>query len=414
MGDHVSLVGGLAPLHFWRPPLFETLSALPPDAILVLIGEYQNDLRENKIDLGIGVYRDESGQTPILNSVKKAERHVVDTQATKSYLGSGGNHEFNDAIQAVIFGESASADERITTLQTPGGSGSLRVAAGLIMRTKPGSTMWVSDPTWANHVPLLGSAGLELKSYPYYDAERKDIRFPDMLETLNKVPSGDLVLLHGCCHNPTGMDLTRDQWQAVADIVVERDLIPHIDIAYQGFADGLEEDAYPVRLLFDRVPEMIVSSSCSKNFGLYRDRVGSMSIISRDGDTSAALRSHALNIVRTMYSMPPDHGAVVVSHILNSPDLRKEWMSELTGMRRRLNERRSLLVATLREVAPDHDFSHIERAYGMFSYVGLSPDQVESLKKDAGIYMVNSSRINIAGITKDNVEYLASSIAAVL
>lgn len=394
--------------------MFETLSALPPDAILTLIGEHQNDPRDNKIDLGIGVYRDETGQTPVLEAVKKAEQHLLDTQLTKSYLGSGGNHGFNDAIQAVIFGESASSDDRITTFQTPGGSGSLRVAAGLIMRAKPDSTMWASEPTWANHVPLLGGAGLQLKSYPYYDAARKDICFDEMLDALNHVPNGDLVLLHGCCHNPTGMDLSRDQWQAVADIVVERDLVPCIDIAYQGFADGLEEDAYPVRLMFEKVPEMIVSSSCSKNFGLYRDRVGSLSIISRDGETSATLRSQALNIVRTMYSMPPDHGAAVVGHILNNADLREKWLSELTGMRDRLKQMRALLGAALREAAPNHDFSHIERAYGMFSYVGISPHQVESLKKDAGIYMVNSSRINIAGITNDNVAHVASSIAAVL
>ena len=277
--------------------MFETLNALPPDAILVLIGEHQNDPRENKIDLGIGVYRDETGQTPILSSVKKAERHVADTQETKSYLGSGGNHEFNDAIHEVIFGASAASNGRIATFQTPGGSGSLRVAAELIMRAKPTSTMWASDPTWANHIPLLGSAGLDIKSYPYYDAEIKDIRFDAMLATLNSVPGGDLVLLHGCCHNPTGMDLSRDQWRAVADVVVERGLVPYIDIAYQGFADGLEEDAYPVRLLCERVPEMVVSSSCSKNFALYRDRVGSLSIMSEDGNTTAVLRTQALQIV---------------------------------------------------------------------------------------------------------------------
>ena len=394
--------------------MFESLSELPPDAILVLIGEHLNDSRDNKIDLGIGVYRDESGQTPILNSVKKAERQIVDTQVTKTYLGSGGNHGFNDAIQAVLFGNGAAGDERITTFQTPGGSGSLRVAADLIVRAKPGSTMWASDPTWANHIPLLGSAGLEIKSYPYYDAENKGIHFDEMLDALNRVPGGDLVLLHDWCHNPTGMDLSRGQWQAVADIIAERALVPYIDIAYQGFAHGLEEDAYPVRLLFDKVPEMLVSSSCSKNFALYRDRVGALSIVSEDGKSSAAIRSQALQIVRTMYSMPPDHGASVVDHILNTADLREEWMAELTGMRQRLKEMRALLATALRGAAQGHDFSHFERAYGMFSYVGLTPDQVETLKKDAGIYMVNSSRINIAGITEDNVEHLAASIAAVL
>jgi aspartate/tyrosine/aromatic aminotransferase len=393
--------------------LFEYLQALPPDAILVLIGEYQNDTRENKIDLGVGVYRDESGQTPILNVVKKAEQYLVDTQATKSYLGSGGNPDFNEAIQALTFGDLAT-DERITTLQTPGGSGSLRVAAGLIMRAKPEVTLWTSDPTWSNHGPLLGGAGLKLDTYPYYDREQKNIRFEEMLETLNRIPAGDIVLLHGCCHNPTGMDLSREQWDEVADVVAGRDLIPHIDIAYQGFAEGLEEDAYPVRLMAPRLPEMIVSSSCCKNFGIYRDRVGSLSLIAGDTATSAVLRSQANNIVRTMYSMPPDHGGAVVSHILNDPGLREEWLVELAGMRNRLKDVRALLCSALRDKAPDHDFSHIERANGMFCFVGISPEQVERIKSEHGVYMVNSSRINVAGITTKNVDHLASSVAAVL
>jgi len=393
--------------------LFEQLNALPPDAILTLIGEYQNDSRELKIDLGVGVYRDESGQTPILKVVKKAEQFLVDTQPTKSYLGSGGNPEFNEAIQALTFGEAAT-DDRITTLQTPGGSGSLRVAAGLIMRARPDATLWASDPTWANHIPLLGGAGVAIKSYPYYDPETKDIRFDDMLEVLDTIPAGDIVLLHGCCHNPTGIDFSTDQWQAIADVVVQRDLIPYIDFAYQGFAEGLDEDAYPVRLMVSRVPEMIVSSSCCKNFGIYRDRVGSLSLVGKDGGTSTVLRSQANNIVRTMYSMPPDHGAAAVSHILNDPSLREEWLVELASMRDRLKGMRALLGAALREEAPDHDFSHIERAHGMFCFVGITPEQVERVKSEFSVYMVNSSRINVAGITKDNVGHLASSIAAVL
>lgn len=393
--------------------MFENLGTLPPDAILVLIGEYQHDPRKDKIDLGVGVYRDESGQTPILNVVKKAERYLVDTQPTKSYLGSSGNPDFNEAIQTLTFADVA-PDGRVTTLQTPGGSGSLRVAAGLIVRAKPDVTLWASDPTWANHGPLLGGAGLRLASYPYYDSERKTIRFAEMLETLEKIPGGDIVLLHGCCHNPTGMDLSSEQWRAVADVIVARELIPFIDIAYQGFAEGLDEDAYPVRLMAPRVPEMIVSSSCCKNFGIYRDRVGSLSLIGRDSATNAILRSQANHIVRTMYSMPPDHGGAVVSHILNDPELREEWVVELAGMRDRLKEVRSLLVAALREKAPDHEFSHLERANGLFSFVGITPEQVERIKSEYGVYMVNSSRINVAGITRNNVEYLAGAVAAVL
>ncbi len=236
--------------------MFEPLSELPPDAILVLIGEHQNDPRDNKIDLGIGVYRDTSGQTPILNSVKKAERYVVDTQATKTYLGSGGNHSFNDAIQSVIFGTSADGDERITTFQTPGGSGSLRVAAELIVRARPDSTIWASDPTWANHVPLLGSAGLEIQSYPYYDAENKGIRFDAMLEALNGVTGGDIVLFHGCCHNPCGVSPTPEQWKVIAELAGKSGFLPVIDIAYLGFERGIEEDALCVRLMAEHCPEV--------------------------------------------------------------------------------------------------------------------------------------------------------------
>jgi len=387
---------------------------MPSDSILTVIEEYQNDSRDNKIDLGVGVYQDHSGQTPILETVKKAEQHLVDTQSTKTYLGPDGNAEFNEAIQVLIFGESARTNKRITTLQTPGGSGSLRIAAGLITRVMSDVSIWASDPTWTNHIPLLGSAGVNLKAYPYYDVDQNDICFDSMLEILNTVPSGDIILLHGCCHNPSGMDLSKDQWHVVSDLIVERELLPFIDIAYQGFANGLEEDAYPVRLMFENVPEMIVSSSCSKNFGLYRDRLGALSIIAKDSAASIVLRSQVLDIVRTLYSMPPDHGGAIVSFILNNVDLRDQWLIELNTMRKRLKKMRILLGAALREKAPDYNFLHIERANGMFCFLGITPVQVDQLKSEFGIYMVNSSRMNIAGITEDNVEYLASSITAVL
>ena len=394
--------------------MFETLKAMPPDSILTLIEGYQNDSRDNKIDLGVGVYRDQSGQTPILETVKKAEQYLVDQQSTKTYLGSHGNAEFNEVIQALTFGEDARTNKRITTLQTPGGSGALRIAAGLITRVISGVAIWTSDPTWANHIPLLGSAGIKLKSYPYYDLDQNDLCFDSMLETLNNVPSGDIILLHGCCHNPSGMDLSKDQWHVVTDLIVERELLPFIDIAYQGFASDLEEDAYPVRLMFENVPEMIVASSCSKNFGLYRDRLGALSIVAKDSAASVVLRSQVLNIVRTLYSMPPDHGGAVVSYILNNTDLRHQWLIELNTMRKRLKKMRTLLGVALREEAPDYNFSHIERTNGMFCFLGITPLQVDQLKSEFGIYMVNSSRINIAGITEDNVEYLATSITAVL
>ncbi len=393
--------------------MFDSLNALPSDAILRLIAEHANDARSNTVDLGVGVYRNEDGETPVLKSVKAAERQVLETQTTKTYLGSGGDPEFNALIQKLTFGDEVAA-ERVMTLQAPGGSGALRVAAGVISRARENATVWHSDPTWANHVPLLAGAGLTLKPYPYYDAEARTIRFEQMLETLSQAPEGDIVLLHGCCHNPTGMDLSREQWQAVAELLASRKLLPFVDLAYQGFAEGIEEDAYGIRLLAGMVPEMVVATSCSKNFALYRDRVGSLSIVTSNAKTAGIVRSQAHNLVRTMYSMPPDHGAAVVRTILGDAEQRATWVNEVKEMRERLQAMRTGLVAKLRDKAPDHDFSHIERANGMFCFVGISEEQVEQLKKDCGVYMVGSSRINVAGITPGNVDYLAESIASVL
>ena len=394
--------------------LFENLEALPADAILRLIGEFRNDPREQKIDLGVGVYRDEHGVTPVLDTVKKAERLIVGEQQSKSYFGSGGDPVFNAAIQRQIFGEEIAKNERIATLHTPGGSGALRVAAGLIVRARENPELWACQPTWSNHTPLLGGAGISINDYPYYDGDTHRVQFTQMLEALNAVPQGDIVLLHGCCHNPTGMDLSRDQWRETAAVIAARELVPFIDIAYQGFAEGIDEDAWPTRLMFESVPEMIVASSCSKNFGLYRDRIGSLSLVGRDAAQSAVLKSQAHNIVRTMYSMPPDHGSAIVSRILNDPKLRSAWQAELDTMRERLKSMRRLLVSALHEHAPGHDFSHIERANGLFSFLGVSEAQVDRLKSDFGIYLVGSSRINVAGLTTGNVEYMAQSVAAVL
>jgi len=393
--------------------LFETLQTMPADAILGLIAEHRNDSRPEKIDLGVGVYRNAAGETPVLNTVKKAERHLVETQTTKSYISTAGEPTFNAAMQAMTFAGAAS-DDRLVTIQTPGGSGSLRVAAGMLLRAKDAVTVWVSDPTWVNHVPLLGGAGLELKSYPYYDTQRHVIEIDAMLETLRGAPKGDVVLLHSCCHNPSGLDPTEDEWQAIMDVIVERDLLPFVDIAYQGFARGISDDNYVIRELAPRVPEMIVSNSCSKNFGLYRDRVGSLSHLSADTTTRDIVSSQVNNYVRTLYSLPPDHGAAVVSMILNDSELHAEWLDEVKKMRDRLQSMRVLLNDALVEKTPDRDFSHLVRANGMFCYLGITPEYVERLKKEFGIYLVDTSRINVAGITEDNVGYLSDSIAAVL
>ena len=393
--------------------MFESLEAAPADAILGLITEHRDDPRPNKVDLGVGVFRTADGETPVLDVVKKAEQILVDTQDSKAYIGTAGDPLFNQAMEDLTFADSADR-ERLFTIQAPGGSGSLRVAASLILRARENATVWVSEPTWANHIPLLGGAGLELKPYPYYDTETHVIRIDDMLDTLRKVPAGDLVLLHACCHNPSGLDPTREEWQAITDVIVERELIPFIDMAYQGFATDLDADAFAVRHMAGRVPEMLVTNSCSKNFGLYRDRVGTLSVLSADAPTRDVVYSQVNNVVRTIYSVPPDHGAVVVNLILNDRELKAAWRVELAEMRGRLREMRGLLNDALKDRAPEHDFSHLVRAVGMFCFLGVTPEQVARLKKDYGVYMVDSSRINTAGITTGNVNYLADSIAAVL
>jgi len=393
--------------------LFETLKPAPADAILGLITEHRNDPRPQKVDLGVGVFRTAEGETPVLDVVKIAEQRLVETQNSKAYIGTAGDPSFNAAMQALTFAE-ASDKDRLLTIQAPGGSGSLRVAASLILRARPEATVWVSDPTWANHIPLLGGAGLTLKLYPYYDTENHVIRIDEMLETLSQVPAGDLVLLHACCHNPSGLDPSEDEWRAIADVIVERELVPFVDMAYQGFAESLGADAFAVRHMAERVSEMIVTNSCSKNFGLYRDRVGTLSILAADEASRDTVYSQVNNVVRTIYSVPPDHGAVVVATILNDPELKAAWRVELATMRARLREMRVLLTDALQARAPEHDFSHLVRAVGMFCFLGVTADQVARLKKDYGVYMVDSSRINIAGITAHNVNYLADAIAAVL
>ena len=393
--------------------MFESLERLPPDAIIGLIGEYQRDPRETKVDLGIGVYRNDKGETPVLDVVKRAEKHLLESQTSKSYIGSAGPADFNEAMRDMTLAGSV-ANDRVAMLQTPGGSGSLSVAAGVVLRAQGSTTVWASGPTWANHVPLLGGAGLSMKTFEYYDGDSHSLRLEAMLDSLSKIPRGDLVLLHACCHNPTGIDPSEEEWRAIAEVVVERELLPLVDIAYQGFGTDLDTDAFIVRHLAERVPEMIVCNSCSKNFGLYRDRVGALLIVTQDGATREVVQSQANNYVRTIYSMPPDHGAAVVAMILNDNAMRADWHIELGQMRDRLRDMRALLHDALGVTVPERDFSHIVRAWGMFSFLGVSEEQVERLKRDHGVYMVSSSRINIAGITAGNVNHIAESVAAVL
>ncbi|MFK8017972.1 MAG: aromatic amino acid transaminase [Gammaproteobacteria bacterium] len=395
--------------------MFETLETLKPDPILGLIGAYREDPRPQKVDLGAGVYRDEMGETSVLTAVKAAEKLLLETQTTKTYTGSEGEAGFNTLMQAHMFGADHPAvkDDRVWTIQTPGGSGALCVAASLLLRAKKSHRVWVSDPTWANHIPLLGSAGLELKTYPYYDKTSRSIRFNAMLDALNVIPRGDTVLLHASCHNPTGADLTSEQWQQVADVLERRQLLPFLDMAYQGFAGTVEQDVVVLRAFAERFEELILASSCSKNFGLYRDRVGALSVVARSAAESAASWSQAVNIVRRNYSVPPNHGAAVVATILDDPALRTQWIAELDAMRARLSHNRRALAEALAAGPAQRDFSHLTRGFGMFSLLGLEQEEVARIRSEYGVYMVGSSRINIAGVSEANLPYLADAIAAV-
>ena len=396
--------------------MFQSLPALPADPILGLMASYRADSNPKKIDLGIGVYKNEAGDTPVMTAVKKAEGMILDSQTTKSYVGPTGAAGYNAIVAELLLGKplNDSLGKRRVTVQSPGGCGGLRLAAEFIKSANPDATVWVSNPTWANHVPLLGSAGLKIAEYPYYDYDSHSVKFDAMIECLSKIDSGDIVLLHGCCHNPCGADLNQEQWQQVRDVSLKQGFTVFIDLAYQGLGDGLEEDVYGTRLLAESLPELIVVSSCSKNFGLYRERTGAMTLIC-DSDAAAAVAiTQIAGAARAMYSMPPDHGAATVQLILSNDALRTEWDAELTEMRDRINGLRAQFVKQIQSIGIEQDFSFIEREKGMFSFLGVNVDQVQTLVNDYSIYLVNSSRINVAGINDSNIEYLSNSLAAVL
>ena len=396
--------------------MFSSLKAQPTDPILGLMAAYRNDPNPNKIDLGVGVYKDEQGNTPVLKCVKKAEQFRLANEASKSYLGLAGDLGYNDKVRTLIFGadHQVIAADRARTTQTPGGTGALRVAAEFIARCKPDATIWVSTPTWANHIALFSAANMKVKEYPYYDYDNRDLLFDEMMATLSEVKAGDIVLFHACCHNPSGMDLNQQQWQKVAQLALTNGFTPMIDMAYQGFGTGLDEDAYGVRLLADMVDELIVCTSCSKNFGLYRERLGAVTVVAKDTSVVEIAYSVVLGVVRGIYSMPPHHGAAIVDTILSSEELTAMWHQELAEKRDRINGLRKLIVAKLAKVGIAQDFSFIERQHGMFSFFGITKAQIEQLKSDYSIFMVDSGRMNVAGISHSNIDYFAQSVAAVL
>lgn len=396
--------------------MFDTLSLLPSDPILGLLQAFRADPSSAKVDLGVGVYKDEQGRTPVLESVRAAEAALLQEQDSKSYLGPGGNELFNAAIAALVLGPEHAAlrEGRVRTLQAPGGCGALRIGAELLVAANRNTKVHVSDPTWANHVPLLGGAGLRLEVYPYYDGSTGAVRFDSMMERLSSLPAGEVVLVHAACHNPTGADLSAEQWQALAVLFAQRGLIPFIDIAYQGFGDGIAEDAFGARIIAQSVSEAVIAVSCSKNFGLYRERVGALIVIGERGERAEAAASHLRKIARGLYSMPPDHGAAIVARIMGDAQLEPLWRKELTDMRQRVNELRSALSAALARSCPQRDFSAVGRQRGMFSMLALPPGAVDRLRQQHHIYMTGEGRINIAGLQQSNIDYVAGSISQVL
>jgi aspartate aminotransferase len=396
--------------------MFERLERVPDDPILGLMAAFRADGSPAKIDLGVGVYRNARGETPVLEAVRRAERRVLERQATKTYVAPAGNPAFNQAMERLAFGAGhpALAAGRVRTIQGVGGCGALRLGAELIHAAAPGSVVHVSAPTWANHVPLIGGCGLKLEPYPYYDPESGGVQFEAMRQALDGLPAGSVVLLHASCHNPTGADLSEEHWREVLAVVRRRRLLPFIDMAYQGLGAGVDADAFAVRLFAAELPELLVAVSCSKNFGLYRERAGTLHILSESVARSEAALSQEVRIARRLYSMPPDHGAAIVSEILTDEALRDLWQREVSDMRERILGLRAELVRQLGATCPTRDFRFIAGQRGMFSFLGASPDQVRALRSDHHVYMTEDSRINIAGLTAESVEPFARAVAQVM
>jgi aspartate/tyrosine/aromatic aminotransferase len=385
------------------------LADLPPvqsDSLIALIGMVNADPRADKIDVGVGVFRDGAGNTPILKVIKEAEQRLRDTQKSKSYLGSAGDKRYAELLRPILLGEHA-RDDRIVGLQTPGGCGALRLGFELLARSSPQARVFVGGPTWPNHPPIIRAVGLSAVEYPYYERGQGAIRFEDMIEALRSGEPGDIALLHGCCHNPTGADLDEDQWREVARVVAERGLVPFVDIAYQGFGRGLDEDAFGVRLMLETCDELVIAHSCDKNFSVYRDRVGSLWIKTPSAAASATAMGHVFQIAREMWSMPPDHGAAAVHIILDDPELKGRWLVELAAMRDRINAVRQRIAAA------DPRLSYIGRQFGMFSMLPLSKEQVLKLRADDAIYMAESGRFNVVGMADRQIDrFIAAVVGA--
>ena len=395
--------------------MFGNLDILAPDPILGVTAAFRRDSNPGKVDLGVGVYRDELGNTPVPAAIREAEREMLAGQASKTYVGPAGNLEFNERIFALALGPQAvRLRERTAVIQTVGGCGALRLGAELVRASAPDAVIHVSDPTWANHEPLVGTSGLALRRYPYYDPETRGVAFERMLDHLGRLPAGELVLLHVCCHNPTGADLDLAQWSAVGEVLERRGLVPYLDLAYQGFGDDLETDVAGLRMLAERLPTLLLAISCSKNFGLYRERAGALAVVAENAATARAVETHQARTARRMYSMPPDHGAAIAAHVLGDERLRQAWQRELAAMVARMKALRALLAGRLAARRPDRDFSWLERHRGMFSLLGLDPAGITALREEEHVYMPPDGRINVAGVSEANVDRVADSLVRVI
>jgi aromatic-amino-acid transaminase len=395
---------------------FAHIELAPPDPIIGLTEAFNNDTNPAKVNLGVGVYQDANGKVPVLNVVKEAEKRWYEQEATKSYFGIDGVPAYIKEVPKLLFGADSQviAEGRAVTVQGIGGTGSLKIGADFLRRFLPDSQLWISSPSWENHQMLFEAAGFKVNSYPYYDPETHGLNFNGMLETLKGLPAKSIVVLHACCHNPTGVDLTNDQWRLVVDVVKQADLVPFLDFAYQGFGESLESDAFAVRAFAESGIQCLIASSFSKSFGLYRERVGAMTFVTSSADESKRVLSQVKRVIRTNYSSPPSHGAQIVAMVLADAELRKQWEAELAEMRERIWEMRGKFVDMLREKGVEMDFGFIKNQRGMFSYSGLSPDAVKALREKFGLYIVGSGRICVAALNDNNIGYVCEAIADVL
>jgi len=396
--------------------LLANVELAPKDPILGVTETYNADTNPNKVNLGVGVYYDDDSKVPVLKSVRAAEQKLAATALPRNYLPIDGIAAYNKAVQDVVFGADSDAVKsgRIVTVQTLGGTGGLKVGADFLRRLNPGAEAWISDPSWENHRALLEFAGFKVNTYPYYDAATHGVRFADMLDCLGKLPAGSVVVLHACCHNPTGVDLTMAQWEKVIDVVKTRNLVPFLDIAYQGFAEGLDADAAAVRAFTKACPAVLVSSSFSKSLSLYGERIGSFSVVTASKDEAAKVLSQVKRVIRTNYSSPSTQGGQAVATVLTTPELRRQWEAELGQMRDRIKVMRKQLVEKIRAQRADFDFSYVVDQRGMFSYSGLTKEHVRRLREEYSIYALDSGRICVAALNSKNIDYVANAIAKVL